>query len=504
MKRIPQSFFLALFVFAISGFAQTHPEQTVLEEFWKEFSSTAGRFKVTLPGNPTKASTTIDSSLGKIKRHTFTSSAGFGTFLVSYSDLPVILAEPEQVKEFLDHMHEGEVESSQGKLLSMTEIELDGYPGREFIVETPKSTFRMRYYLVGRRFYHIAASTLTAGILAADLRKHADDLEKQGKNDLAEIFRENFRANSAAEMARSMIEITDEFFASFKLTGKPAVSSFAQTQRRPPAPDELWKEFSSTAGRFKVALPGNPTETSKTVEYRFRKFKRHMFNLEAGFGAFLVSYSDLPVILAEPDEVDEFLDHHMHEGEVASSQGKLLSKTEIDLDGYPGRELIVETPDSTFRMKYYLVEQRFYQIAISTPNGPAKNAEGTARSMVEITDEFFASFKLTGKPVNKAPAVDEKGKEMAVKKGVISGSALKKVVAAYPEEAQAAGVSGNVQVQVTISEEGRVIEAIAISGPELLREAAVQAAKEWVFKPTKLAGAPVKVRGILTFNFELK
>ena len=54
-----------------------------------------------------------------------------------------------------------------------------------------------------------------------------------------------------------------------------------------------------------------------------------------------------------------------------------------------------------------------------------------------------------------------------------------------------------------ISEEGRVIEAIAISGPELLREAAVQAAKQWVFKPTKADGVPVKVQGILTFNFEL-
>ena len=294
-----------------------------------------------------------------------------------------------------------------------------------------------------------------------------------------------------------------------------AISSFAQTQPRPTAPEELWKEFSSTVGGFKVALPGNPTETSKTIEYRFREFTRHTFTLETGFGVFLVSYSDLPVNLAEPDEIEEFLNHHMHEAEVASSQGKLLSKTEIELDGYPGRELIAKTPDSTFRMKYYMVEQRFYQIAISTPNDPAKNAAETARSMELIASKFFDSFKLTGKrlialdengnaaPVRKAPAVDETGERRPVNK-VDLGSTLKKVAPSYPKKAKAARVSGPVEVQVTISEEGRVIEAIAISGPELLREAAVQAAKEWVFKPTKADGAPVKVRGLLAFNFELQ
>jgi len=279
-----------------------------------------------------------------------------------------------------------------------------------------------------------------------------------------------------------------------------AVSSFAQTQPRPAAPEESWKEFSSTAGRFKVTLPGNPTETLKTMEYRFRKFTRHTFTSEAGFGVFLVSYSDLPVFLDGPDAIEEFLDHHMHEAEVVSSQGKLLSKTEIELDDYPGRELIAETPNSTFRMKYYLVGQRFYQIAISTPNDPAKHAAETARSMELIASKFFDSFKLTGE---RLITVEQIGGTRPVK-NVDVGSALKKVAPSYPEEAKAARVSGKVELLVTISEEGRVIEVIAFSGPELLREAAVQAAKEWVFKPTKADGAPVKVRGILTFNFELQ
>jgi TonB family protein len=294
-----------------------------------------------------------------------------------------------------------------------------------------------------------------------------------------------------------------------------AISSFAQTQPRQTAPEELWKEFSSTAGRFTVTLPGNPTETSKKLEYRFREFERHTFTLGAGFATFFVSYSDIPVTLAEPDAVEEFLDHHMHEGEVASSQGKLLSKTEIELDAYPGRELIMETPNSMFRMKYYLVEQRFYQIAISTPKDPAKNAAETARSMELAASKFLDSFKITDTPFfavdktggavkfKKVIAVDETGKAVEVIK-IDAGSALKRVTPVYPPEAKEAGVSGKVEVQVIISEEGQVIEAIAIRGPELLREVSVQAAKGWEFKPTKAGGVPVKVQGIVTFNFVLQ
>lgn len=51
-------------------------------------------------------------------------------------------------------------------------------------------------------------------------------------------------------------------------------------------------------------------------------------------------------------------------------------------------------------------------------------------------------------------------------------------------------------VEVTVSESGKVIEARAVSGPELLREPAIRAAKRWGFSP---AEAPVK--GILVFTF---
>jgi protein TonB len=92
---------------------------------------------------------------------------------------------------------------------------------------------------------------------------------------------------------------------------------------------------------------------------------------------------------------------------------------------------------------------------------------------------------------------------LKVSGGVTQGLALKRVTPPYPTIARTARVAGAVTIQVLISEEGRVISAEVLSGPPLLQDAALQAAKQWVFKPTELTGVPVKVQGVLTFNFVL-
>jgi protein TonB len=110
-------------------------------------------------------------------------------------------------------------------------------------------------------------------------------------------------------------------------------------------------------------------------------------------------------------------------------------------------------------------------------------------------------------PVRPTPEPTAKPKppeKIQVSGGVLQGGALTKVQPAYPPIAKAARASGAVQVFVTISEEGRVIEASVQSGHPLLREAALQAARQWRFKPTELTGVPVKVQGVLTFNFTLQ
>jgi TonB family protein len=87
--------------------------------------------------------------------------------------------------------------------------------------------------------------------------------------------------------------------------------------------------------------------------------------------------------------------------------------------------------------------------------------------------------------------------------GVLNGKARTLPKPEYPETARAAGVSGAVAVRVLIDEGGNIISASAVSGHQLLRAAAVDAALRAEFAPTRLSGHPVKVSGILTYNFVL-
>jgi TonB family protein len=88
-----------------------------------------------------------------------------------------------------------------------------------------------------------------------------------------------------------------------------------------------------------------------------------------------------------------------------------------------------------------------------------------------------------------------------VSKGVLTGEVVTKVQPTYPSIAKQINAAGEVQVAILINENGRVIEAKAIKGHPVLRAAAEDAARKWVFRPTLLDGKPVKQPGTLTFVF---
>jgi protein TonB len=85
--------------------------------------------------------------------------------------------------------------------------------------------------------------------------------------------------------------------------------------------------------------------------------------------------------------------------------------------------------------------------------------------------------------------------------GVLNGKAISLPKPAYPPIARAAHAAGTVVVQVLIDENGNVVSAHAVSGHPLLQAAAVGAARSARFSPTKLSGQPVKVTGVIQYNF---
>ncbi|HYV10116.1 MAG TPA: TonB family protein [Pyrinomonadaceae bacterium] len=123
------------------------------------------------------------------------------------------------------------------------------------------------------------------------------------------------------------------------------------------------------------------------------------------------------------------------------------------------------------------------------PAGPGAGNVVAAPARVQIADE------------PPPPEVKPTPPRAPISGGVLNGKAISLPKPAYPPIARAAHASGTVVVQVTIDENGNVIAAHAVSGHPLLQGAAVGAARQAKFSPTKLSGQPVKVTGVIQYNF---
>ena len=134
---------------------------------------------------------------------------------------------------------------------------------------------------------------------------------------------------------------------------------------------------------------------------------------------------------------------------------------------------------------------------------PLKMVRYRGREVFSVSEPVSVTFGEPDPSLLKAPADYEVRRMAPVVGGVLNGKAVSKPAPPYPEAAKAAGASGVVTVQIVIAEDGTVESAEAVSGHPLLQEAAAEAAKKAKFSPTLLSGQPVKVSGVLTYNFVL-
>jgi protein TonB len=107
-------------------------------------------------------------------------------------------------------------------------------------------------------------------------------------------------------------------------------------------------------------------------------------------------------------------------------------------------------------------------------------------------------------PPTPTPAPVKPHVPVRVSSNVISSKVISKPTPLYPMLAKQARVQGTVTVEILIDEQGRVMTAQATNGPPLLRMAAQESAFHARFSPTTVSGLPVKVSGVITYNFILQ
>ena len=106
-------------------------------------------------------------------------------------------------------------------------------------------------------------------------------------------------------------------------------------------------------------------------------------------------------------------------------------------------------------------------------------------------------------PVGGASSQQAQPKSIAISSGVAMGLLDFKKPPVYPIEAKKAGVAGTVVLAATISTSGMVEDLQVVSGPELLQQAALDAVKDWRYRPYLLNGQPVEVKTQINVIFTL-
>lgn len=328
-----------------------------------------------------------------------------------------------------------------------------------------------------------------------------------------------------------------------------------------------WKEFTSAEGGFSIHMPGTPKAETVEIDSPPGKVSFRTFGLKTDAGTYDVSYSDLPIYSEDPAHIDKGLDANRDEL-LKNTGLKLLGEKAISFEGVPAREWLLVGSEGVIRRRLIIVKDRLYALTFVTSprvafNSGRPSAEPSARTdFYEATAaKFFDSFKVTRRsaaatarrvedeqaargrapehdgatilPPRGAGAASEGSKAEGEVDRLISelpekgetvygrcaegadckpvagstlelGEPLSRPEPAYPAIARAARAQGEVRVLVVVDEEGKVIAAQAASGHPLLQLAALRAARQALFKPALLDGKPVKISGVLSYNFVLQ
>lgn len=238
-----------------------------------------------------------------------------------------------------------------------------------------------------------------------------------------------------------------------------------------------------------------------------------LFAMDYGLGAGDLELSTLvaPVQIAEeappPPEPEKPQEKQQ---QVEKPQENVAMRTEniMRLDESPTEPPKVSTVQSTVPPRpkgAFIISDRNVDVSAAS-SGPVRDtgSSGGGTMLAKAAPPEQIEREAAPPPPPPPPAPPKptpKPVPKTISGGVVNGKARNLVTPPYPAAAKAVRASGEVKVQVTIDENGNVVSANAVSGHPLLRSAAESAARSSKFSPTQLSGQPVKVTGVIIYNF---
>jgi TonB family protein len=147
-------------------------------------------------------------------------------------------------------------------------------------------------------------------------------------------------------------------------------------------------------------------------------------------------------------------------------------------------------------------EAKFYPVILPPPP-PAGGSAGATKEIKVISERLGPpSSGLAGMAGSGASGATPL-KRVTIAGGIAVGMLLHQVAPDYPPIAKAMKLQGTVVLQATIMKDGTIDNLQVISGSPILQQAAIDAVKQWVYKPYMLNGEPVQVQTTVNVIFTL-
>lgn len=322
----------------------------------------------------------------------------------------------------------------------------------------------------------------------------------------------------------------------------------AQVQK----PADVWTEWEALSPEneeFTVLMPKNPTTETTKFPYHKMELSARMYLATSSAGP-VIGVVSLSGIKSDPAQYTEFARFNSYVDAFKSflppkirskeTLAKMVLVSSRPFRGYTGRSYKLTLGDLNGSVNAFVTKKRFYAIvslntkkddaleekflsSFELPERPpdakttAADGDGNAQPQNQPQSEGEVAQPANGAEGNTEQATntntntasDKVGSQVPTPtqanqkpKGPIAGGMLNSKAIYLPQpEVPTGEASGVVLVQVLVDEQGSVVDARPVSGPQQLHAVAVNAARLARFTPTLLMGEPVKVSGTLSYNF---